>query len=45
LNGWNLAVTQVEAYTATLRLAAREITEDEFAAGIRSHLAPWTRQR
>src|SRR5262249_21199084 len=45
LNGWTVDVSQVEAYTAAIGLAAREIPEGEFAAWIRAHLAPWSPRR
>jgi death on curing protein len=41
LNGWNLDVTQVQAYTAVLRLAARDISEEEFATWVRAQLKPY----
>jgi len=38
LNGYRLAVTQVEATVAMLALAAGELDEAEFAAWLRAHL-------
>jgi death on curing protein len=41
LNGWTVAVDQLEAHRATVALATRETSEEAFAAWIRSHLSPW----
>ena len=40
LNGYRLTATQVETTLTVLSLAAGEIGEDEFAAWIRTHIAP-----
>lgn len=41
LNGWDLVAPAQEKYLAMLGLAARQISEDEFAAWVRAHLTPW----
>ncbi len=38
-NGWNLTATKVGATLTFLKLAASELTEEELAAWIESHLA------
>jgi death-on-curing protein len=39
LNGYRLNVSQVDATVAVLGLAAGELSEDDFAAWLRSHVA------
>jgi death-on-curing protein len=41
LNEWNAAVSQVDAYINTLKLAAREMSDEEYAAWLRANLVPW----
>ena len=38
-NGWNLTATKADAALTILKLAASELTEDQLAAWIESHLA------
>lgn len=45
LNGWDLVASPEEKYLAVIGLATRELSEAEFAAWIRAHLAPWTPRR
>ncbi len=45
LNGWTTTASQLDAYVATLGLAAREITEEEYAAWIRSQRTEWPSPR
>lgn len=45
LNGWDLVAPPEAKYVAVLGLATSEFLEEEFAAWIRSHLAPWEPQR
>jgi death-on-curing protein len=40
-NNWDLRAAPEDKYLAVIGLAAREITEEEFATWIRAHLAPW----
>jgi death-on-curing protein len=44
INGWNVNASAEEKYVFAYRLASREITEDEFASWIRSHLEPSSRR-
>lgn len=41
LNGWDLVATAEDKYLKALGLASRDLSEDQSAAWIRSHLAPW----
>lgn len=45
LNGWTTTASQLDAYVATLGFAAGDITEEEYAAWIRSQLAEWPSPR
>jgi death-on-curing protein len=45
LNGRDLVATPEDKYLAVIGLATREISEDEFAAWVRSHLSPWEPRR
>lgn len=46
LNGFDLQAPPEEKYVAVIRLATRELSEEEFAAWIRTRLVPWApRQR
>ena len=40
LNGYRLSVSQVDATVAVLGLAAGELSEDDCAAWLRSHVVP-----
>ncbi|MBP6339206.1 MAG: type II toxin-antitoxin system death-on-curing family toxin [Vitreoscilla sp.] len=40
LNGWRLQATQAEATLTMLAVASGELTEDTFAAWLRSHIVP-----
>lgn len=40
LNGWQLAVTDAECVLTMLAVATGDLTEDEFAAWLRTHAAP-----
>ena len=40
-NGWDLQASQEEKYLAVIGLTTRELSEEEFAAWVRAHLAPW----
>ena|SRR5438552_13110022 len=40
-NGWDLQARAEDKYITVIGLATHQISEEEFAAWIRSHLAPW----
>ena len=45
LNGLDLVAAPQEKYVAVMALATREMSEDEFAAWVRSHLESWEPKR
>ena len=40
LNGWRLIISDADCVLTMLNLAAGELSEDDFAAWLRSHVAP-----
>lgn len=42
LNGFDLTMPEVKAVDITVRLAAGQLTQEEYASEIRPHLVPWT---
>jgi death-on-curing protein len=45
LNGWDLVASQKDQYVTMIGLATRDLSEEEFATWIRSHLEPWEPRR